>query len=374
MRALVRLALVLVTLLPSLCTASHAEQSHPAAIGWSRDGKLVAACGNRNATVFDSTNGKMICRVSLQAMPTGVAISPDGKMLAVGTLGSQIALFDVPSGAQLRTMSGDKRFGGGFDLTFAGDHWLVTTGVSTGRPAPDPFVRVWDVPTGALVSTLPGPRGDVSPKGRWMVARNPVEERVLVQQIPSGLRKAYNAARLPWSPFREDDKRIALVDDTERQLSYIDLPESTPLKVLPIDDRSIADFGMSSDLLYLVTNRHEEDTDIDVITITRLKDRWKTAELRGKHIRAVIFSTRGTLAVEELAEGRVRLVVAQTGATAGICKGGQYNGVHEFLQYGFSPDGHALGIVDTSMGTSGPSLRLFDGSNGKILWTKPIDG
>lgn len=375
MRICVRSALIISMMVSILTPPACAEQSHPPAIGWSRDGRQVAACGTRNASVFDATCGRIVRRVTLQAMPTGVALSPDGKLLAVGTLGSQVVLFDIGSGEQVRTMTGDKRFGGGFDLTFTADgRWLVTTGVSIGRPAPDPFVRVWDVASGAQVTSLPGPRGDVSPKGRWLVARNPVEERVVVQQVPGGNKRAYNAARLPYGPFREDDKRMALIDDTARQASYIDLPEGSAMTVLPIEDRTVADFGMSPDLLYLVTNRHDDDSDTDVITVVRLKDRWKTAELRGRSIRATTFSTRAVLAVEEPAEGRVRLISAQTGATTGLCRGGQYAGVHEYLQYGFSPDGRALGIVDTEMGGEGPSLRLFDGQTGKTLWTKSIDG
>ncbi|NDD29257.1 MAG: hypothetical protein EB084_13420 [Proteobacteria bacterium] len=373
MRTVVRLV-VLALFFLFTGAAAQAEQSHMSFIGFSRDGRRVAGCGFRTAAVFDTSTGQLVCRVSPKAMPTGVALSPDGKMLAVGTLSSQVVLYSLPKGTELRTITGEKRFGGGFTVTFSADgRWLITTGFSIGRPEPDSSVRVWDVETGALITSVAGPRGDVSPKGHWLTAHNPVEERVVVQPVPTGTRRVYTTAHLPYGPFRADDGRVAVIDDTDNTLFFTDLPGGTKTVVLPFGQKTDA-CVMSPDFAHVAINREIPDSGDSEVTVIRLRDRARTARVVGKTLRATMISARGTLAVEDAAGGQVRLVNAANGSAVAVCKGSSFKEVHEHMEHGFSPDGRDLAIFDLEPSGPSPFLRLFDATTGKVRWTKPIDG
>lgn len=90
-----------------------------------------------------------------------VAVSPDGKWLASGGLGSPIKIWDVITGQELRTLS----FGADqtLELAISPDGELLASG------GPDGKVRVWAVSTGRTVFELNGAsRIAFSPNGRWL--------------------------------------------------------------------------------------------------------------------------------------------------------------------------------------------------------------
>lgn len=367
---------------------AHAQQSHPEAIAWTPDGRLVAASGETSATVFSALDGHVICRVSPPAMPTGVALSGDGRTLAVATLGSQIFVYAVPDGNELKRMRGDKRFGGGFGLTMSADgHWLLSTGFSIGKPTPDPSVRLFDVPGATPVGALAGPRGDMTAHGRWMVACNRVEETVTLQRVappPGGPatddRRTFTSARLPIQPLRADEKLLAYIDDAAHELMALILPidgapSRAPQNLLKIDNPKVSVI-LSPDFHFAVLSHREKDPELgeqDVVEVIRMSNRKRVMEMRQTHLQALYVSACGVLAIDRFTPGQIQFFSAFSGRKIANLKEGDYPAHHDNVQCGFSADGHRFALVDAHMGTEAPSLRLFDGLTGRVRWTRTID-
>lgn len=126
----------------------------------SPDGKIIAAAGPGDQTIklWDTTTGKEIWRLQVDPNRWAVALafSPDGKWLAVGSsIGgagyqppppSQLLLWDVESGKLLREMNGPVA-ASVLSVVFA------DTGKTLVSAAADGTVRWWEAATGKLLKT-----------------------------------------------------------------------------------------------------------------------------------------------------------------------------------------------------------------------------
>lgn len=116
------------------------------------DGKILAVGGHRNSvSVFDLTNGKKLQDFSGDGgIVAAVAFSPDGKTLAVGGSSSTIRLWDVPGGRERRKIEGKELRVD--TLAFSPDGKLLATsgGNHTGA------IYLWDVGTGKELSRIFG--------------------------------------------------------------------------------------------------------------------------------------------------------------------------------------------------------------------------
>jgi hypothetical protein len=96
-----------------------------------------------------------------------VAFSPDGRLLASGSLDATIKLWEVASGREVRTLTGPTGYV--FSVAFSPDGRLLASGSS------DTTIRLWEVATGSLVRTLTGHTDWVtsvafSPDGRLLAS------------------------------------------------------------------------------------------------------------------------------------------------------------------------------------------------------------
>jgi WD40 repeat protein len=118
-----------------------------------------------------------------------IAFSPDGKILATGSVDDSLKLWDLSSGMQLRTLSAqDHKVKG---VAFSPDgHLLATAG---GR---DQDVKLWDAESGREIRTLSyrrsGARADLeaikvefSPDGEWLAAAGN-DNSVTAWEVSSG--------------------------------------------------------------------------------------------------------------------------------------------------------------------------------------------
>lgn len=164
-------------------------------LAFNSDSTLLAAastenCGRTHVTMWDVTTGAMKLQLlnDFEHMTTGVAFSPDGTMLAVGTgcvfnvLGSaSVKLWDVASGVLLKDFEASSFV---MDVAFSPDGTLLAATVGD-------EIRLWEVATGAVYTVFSGHAGGVSslsfsPDGKQLASTSWEEDAVRMWDVVTG--------------------------------------------------------------------------------------------------------------------------------------------------------------------------------------------
>jgi WD40 repeat protein len=123
---------------------------YPAQVSWSHDGKMIAIVDSLSDDVvlYDARNFKMLRQFSHRGDDSIVrtAFSPDGQIVATGSVGGTIKLWAASSGSEVSTLSGHIHQIQG--IVFSPDGRILYTGAS------DSTVRLWETSTGRLLNTL----------------------------------------------------------------------------------------------------------------------------------------------------------------------------------------------------------------------------
>jgi RNA polymerase sigma factor (sigma-70 family) len=136
------------------------------ALVYSPDGKRIAAVGaGRALTLWDAVTGKEVRHFPNRGQPTGVAFSPDSKVLAT-TDYDHCHLWDVSTGKELRHLEGKKETAR--TIAFSPDGKIVAAGCYGDS-------LLWDSATGNLLRRLHGKPGEMlnvafSPDGRLLAS------------------------------------------------------------------------------------------------------------------------------------------------------------------------------------------------------------
>jgi WD40 repeat protein len=120
------------------------------ALALTRDGRslAVATVGDR-VSIWDVASHRRRRTFPTMSWDTGLAFSPDGRILAIADQGPTIGLWDVDTGASLGTLGyPGRRF-----------LWLAYSpdGRTLAAASQDETVMLWDVPTGRVRDTHEGP-------------------------------------------------------------------------------------------------------------------------------------------------------------------------------------------------------------------------
>lgn len=103
---------------------------HPAGIAFTPDGAAVASAGDNFTTMWDARTGNSIRHFGAGGFIMALAMSPDGKTLAVAK-SDTIRVFDVPTGALKRLLGEMKAAPGSYFITslaFSPDGSLLAAG------------------------------------------------------------------------------------------------------------------------------------------------------------------------------------------------------------------------------------------------------
>ncbi|MGH2630717.1 MAG: protein kinase domain-containing protein [Actinomycetota bacterium] len=140
-------------------------------VAFSADGAMIASVPSRGgAKVWDVATGTLIATFSGTRDPdfpdTSVALSPDGRFLAVGGFGRIVRLWDVHTRELVHEL--DQRGNGAFTLEFSPDgRTLAISGF-------EPVASLWDVATGTQI----GPRLTAGDR-RTMIDLSPDGDQLL---------------------------------------------------------------------------------------------------------------------------------------------------------------------------------------------------
>jgi len=115
----------------------------------SPDGKILAS-GSIDKTIklWDVSNGSLIHTLSSYYAILSVSFSPDGKILASGSRDGTIKLWNVSDGSLIRTLSRNNDVV--TSVSFNSDGNIIASGSS------DKTIKLWDVSDGSLIRTLSG--------------------------------------------------------------------------------------------------------------------------------------------------------------------------------------------------------------------------
>ncbi len=134
------------------------------AAGFSQGGGLIFAAGGSGVRIWRTAAGDLIEHIRVRSIHQ-VAMSPDGKMIAVASAGSVVLIFGVPNGRKLHTV---EQPGGVTRIVFDPRSDLLATAGGNGT------ARIWDLRSGTLAHELVGHGNDVldvefSPRGSTVV-------------------------------------------------------------------------------------------------------------------------------------------------------------------------------------------------------------
>ena len=106
---------------------------------------LICACAGTSAPVEQSAPRPTVTSAHFPGV-TGIAVSPDGRLVATAGVDGTARLWDPANGKELRSLKGHE--GRVTGVAFARGGSVLVTGAADG------VVRLWDVVTGDLLNQL----------------------------------------------------------------------------------------------------------------------------------------------------------------------------------------------------------------------------
>ena len=187
--------------------------SIPYGIAFSPDGRLLAVASGTGIFLYDAADLSEVRFIATDAAIFRVAFAPDGRLLASGFNDNTVRLWDVQTGALLRTLEGHTREVR--SVAFAPDGRLLASA------SWDTTVRLWDVQTGALLRTLEGHTREVwsvafAPDGRLLASASG-DTTVRLWDAPTGalLRTLEGHTDWVWSVAFAPDGRLLASSGSE---------------------------------------------------------------------------------------------------------------------------------------------------------------
>ncbi|HLA12065.1 MAG TPA: caspase family protein [Pyrinomonadaceae bacterium] len=334
-------------------------------IAFSPDGKILAS-GSRDYTVklWDVATGAVLRTLKGEktelaaeagdwAIAFSVAFSPDGKILASGSRDYTVKLWDVATGAVLRTLEGHSQWS--HSVAFSPDGRTLASG------SYDSTIKLWDVATGALLRTLEGHSAPVSsvafsPDGKTL-ASGSWDKRVKLWQVSTGTESRTlegHASRVNSVVFSRDGKTLASVN-YGYAVELWDVATGTEWRTLQGHSQPIFAVAFSPNGKTLASGSYDLTIKLwDVSTGVELR----TLKGYSSQINSVAFSPNGKTLASGGWDGTVKVWDVLTGAELRTLKGhsGMVNSV------AFSPDGKTLA-------SAGDTIKLWDVAIGAELYT-----
>jgi WD40 repeat protein len=155
---------------------------------WGYDGDIKGMFPK--VVLWDTDGGKRVAAIGSKDDPVlSMAVSPDGKSLALGGVDGEIKLLDAVSLKEQKTMDGPS--GSVFTVTFSQDGLKIASKTRKGK-GENIIITIWNLGAGRnkTIPVEPDHMGDISfsPDGRFLVSTD--KKRVFLWDTNTGVKKA----------------------------------------------------------------------------------------------------------------------------------------------------------------------------------------
>ena len=302
-------------------------------VALSRDGKALAVAEQSGVVkIWEVATGNVLLTIEKQAGPdVRLAFAPDGKTLASGDIKSDVCLWDVATGKLVRTLAARMEI-----------HWLDETGKKQVRK---------DYPLGSVCSLSFSPDGQtlVASYPYWMVLWDPATGKEIRRQGRYSLLKA---------SFHPDGETLLVGGDMhsrENMVSFLDAKTGEPLRVFDGHHSPLKAISFSPDGQYVATCEEGPSDEVRVWERSTGRVVFKDGGKQRLWADALAFSPKGDI----LAAAHVKEITFWDWKNGKLLKEIPANYAQVLA---FSTDGAKLASGDRD-GT----IHMYDWLNGKEL-------
>ncbi|MDY3562811.1 sigma-70 family RNA polymerase sigma factor [Gemmata sp. JC673] len=167
--------------------SSPGHEGHVSGLAFGPDGRLFSASDDHTIRSWSPTTGKPELELIHDSWVRGVAVSPDGALVAGSALLNDLRIWDAKTGAEQFRLLGNGRLGGTRRVQFTPDgRRLVAWG-------DDMYLRVWSARNGKLVSehrTVPDGLTEAQLDDPW-------QQRFMFGRVPADISSDCSTFALP---------------------------------------------------------------------------------------------------------------------------------------------------------------------------------
>jgi len=330
-----------------------ADLTEADAVAFSSDSRFLLVAGSGAARTWDIQAAREAARFSYGGKVRATALSPDAKLLAIGTKGGVARVWDVASGREVMSMKHDR---GVKSLAFSPDGRSLLTISDPLTKGEHPQIHLWEIATGHERWCRPEEARwesiTLDPQGTYFAARTSNSSRpgiVWVGQMESGKevwKKTFERRSVDGIAFSSDGTRLAAAT---RSGSYVWSTAEGQESVRILVDSGIAAPAFSLDGGYLATpqNRSVSIWELSgLVPHLRMLPGDQTAKIlndRPNRVTVVAFSPDGKYLATGSENSTARLWKLPTGKKlARMEHPDPYGRMHPVMDLAFSPDGQYL--------------------------------